>query len=189
MTSVSFTLPTLRNKPLIRKTRLDEHVEWLGRHVGSDKSSLFFSLSRRRPFPYGLVILDSSFPLSNESVQNVRSTYAAAEMYWSNLFRSSWRLRPQRRCSLPYWACRSSDRTTMRPFIWRFGSEYSIGMTEMPTLVEGPSFQIQPAGARVLATYVFPIAPWSYSRLTFCLPQSSFGPRIEPPCHYYQQFW
>jgi hypothetical protein len=118
--------------------------------------------------PYSLVILDSSFPISNESVQKVAEYVRGG----GNVLVE---LNPDQMASpaaktllstvLGVQILGQNDYEAM--YLGGLDPSISMGMTEMPTLVEGPSFRIQPAGARALANYIYPIAPWSYSRLTF----------------------
>jgi alpha-L-fucosidase len=118
--------------------------------------------------PYRLVVLDSSFPLSNESVQKVEEYVRGGGNVLVELSPDQLQSAAAKTLLstvLGVQVVGSNDYEAI--YLGGLDRSISMGMTEMPTLVQGPSFRIQPAGARVLANYVYPIASWSYSRLTF----------------------
>jgi len=52
-------------------------------------------------------------------------------------------------------------------YLGRLDPSIGTGMTEMPLLVEGPSYRVQPTTAETITYFLYPIAPWSLGRMVF----------------------
>jgi alpha-L-fucosidase len=117
---------------------------------------------------FQLLILDGSFPVSDRTVEQVKSYVEQGGSILAEL-------RPPQLDS-------SAGEELLREvlgirivgptgyeavYLDRLDKSIAQGMTAMPTLVGGPSYRVRLTSASPLAYYTYPIAPWSLSRMTF----------------------
>jgi alpha-L-fucosidase len=118
--------------------------------------------------PFRLVILDGSFPLSEESVDKVREYVGRGGSVLVEFTPGQLESPAAKRLLSEVLGVHVLGSTEYEAvYLAQLDASIAQGMTEMPTLVEGPSFRIQVSGALPLAYYTYPIAPWSLSHMTF----------------------
>ena len=118
--------------------------------------------------PFQVVILDGSFPISEHLVEKVMVYVKQGGNILVELGLNQLMTVAGERLLSEVLGVRLLGPTEYEAvYVDRLDPSIASGMTEMPTLVEGPSLRIQPTSAHALAYYTYPIAPWSLNRMTF----------------------
>ncbi|HEY2931531.1 MAG TPA: alpha-L-fucosidase [Acidobacteriota bacterium] len=118
--------------------------------------------------PFPLVILDTSFPVTEESVDRVKAYVGKGGSILVELNSEHLQSQAGIRLLSEVLGVRLRGRTEYEAvYLGRLDSSVAAGMTEMPPLVEGPSYRVETTTAQVLANYLYPIAPWSLDRMVF----------------------
>lgn len=163
------------------------HPSYLSSEAGDSKAPLLSSISRgwadllgqrNIPYaylypdadlsPYRLIVLDGSFPVSDELVERLM-------MYVKRGGRVLAELKPNQldspagdRLLSDVFGIHLQGTTGFEAvYVGRLDPSIATGMTEMPLLVEGPSYRVQPNTAQTIAYYLYPLAPWGVDRMVF----------------------
>jgi hypothetical protein len=117
---------------------------------------------------FPLVVLDSSFPLSEGLVEKLTQYVQQGGNVLAELIPSQLDSPAGKRFLSEILGIEILGPTAYEAvYVGNLDSSIGTGMTEMPTLVVGPSYLVKPTTAQSIANYVYPIAPWSLSRMTF----------------------
>jgi hypothetical protein len=118
--------------------------------------------------PFPLTVLDASFPLSEQRVTDVANYVQRGGNILVEFTPSQVQHPSAKRLLAEVLGVQVLGTNAYEAvYLDRLDPSIAQGLTDMPTLVEGPSFKIGLSGARPLAFYTYPIAPWSLSRMTF----------------------
>lgn len=118
--------------------------------------------------PFQVVILDRSFPASEQLVERILAYVKRGGSILAELNPMQLGSPAGDRLLSELFGIRLAGPTGYEA-VYLAGLDASIaaGMTAMPTLVEGPSYRVEPTAAQPLAYYNYPIAPWSLEKMTF----------------------
>ena len=118
--------------------------------------------------PFPLIVLDSSFPASDEMVERLTRYVQQGGNILAELTPSQLDSPAGRRFLNEVLGVQLLGPTDYEAvYVGGLDASINTAMTEMPTLVVGPSYFVKPGSAQPIAYFVYPIAPWSLSRMTF----------------------
>jgi hypothetical protein len=126
--------------------------------------------------PFQLVILDKSYPVSDELVTRVAEFVRNGGSVLAELTAEQVASPAGQRLLDEVLGVRLLGETGYpAQFIGRLDESIASGIPSMPTLIDGSAYRIQPTTASPLAYYDYPIGRWSLGRMTY-------GP-FNPPSH------
>ena len=118
--------------------------------------------------PFQLLILDSSFPVSDERVDHVAEFVKRGGNILAELTEEQVDSPAGQRLLADVLGVRLLGETGYPAhFIGRLDKSIDANMPSMPILIDGAAYKIQPTSSTPLAYYDYPIAPWSLDRMTY----------------------